>query len=149
MLEPEPIFIFDLATCTNYFIWNLGVEEKEEERKNLYDLFLKSAVSKADKKYPLIAIPDNIVEKLVTSFSDRPLGVDAFLEATDIISSPVFRELNIEDSLIKLAALYTFLKKPIYLVVSDIQIYDTLKQANNGLKVLNLKDVGKILSSAS
>lgn len=136
-----PLFIFDWATCNNYFTWFFESGKNDNvKRENLTDLHLVSAMEKANSDNPLIIITDNTAEKIVAEYGDR-LAVGTFLDAVDIETMPPMMPVN---ALVKLMMYHSLAKKEVYLVISDRYIYDLLKEAKIP-NVIDLEELGTIL----
>lgn len=148
-----PAFIFDLPTCTNYFSWFYDEDrEKVPEKINLFDLHASSAIQACIGNPALIQLPNCIADILSQTYTDRPLELSSFLEATKIESFPAKYSQN--EAIIKLAILNTLRKQPVYLVISDKYVYGMLAQILKKveikeLSVINLTELGKFLSDHS
>lgn len=144
-MSPKPIFILDWATCNNYVLWFYECDDSDDQRRtHLMDLQCASASQKANSQNPLMIIAEDMADNLSKQYPERDMVVDSFLEAAEIKSFVL--PMPIMDQIVRLAGIYSLTKRPVYIVASDPFLSAELKK-QNGLKVINLDEVGPILAS--
>lgn len=139
----ESLFVFDLATCNNYFEWFFEYDlDNKEKRDILNKTHIESAKYKATEERPTIVINNIISEILVKNYEkERPFVLDTFMEALEI--RQLSDDIGIDQSIIKLASIYNITNQKVYFIISDVALRSKLKDIGieNVLSLSELHDL--------